>query len=599
MPVYSLSGDGAPAALSDELTAKPSQPHRANDAEQFTGRERLPDSETQAELDAAIRSWRERAVAEASKMHVAAERYPTSAAASARLANAERLAGNNAGAVEAAEHTFALLARAGSGASSIDFAAGVAAARLLANAGYGHKVEELIAELPDLAILQRVRAGIVADRGEFERALQVLGDDDSMAAASMRGYLLLRIGQAQQAIRHLKRAWFSDASGSGADNAINLAVAFWTLRSPAKAISYARQASRAAPGRQDISFKLLNFLLSAGEIDAAKREIDRIKRMRYLEPPEFLFFQAQVALRLAQEKRARRLMREALELAAKAGDTELAAEIEGNIAYLSYSLGRLRSRAAQDEIVSCMCRAPNSLALLELYASLADRVDDATYLARKVADLEAVWNDEVLYEVKTRLAFLECDYSRALTLSEAWLVNDPCDSRAVSLFLMLAGPLFDKWEESSSVAHAALRRFGERSSVVNNIAYALALAGNHRLAETALSGSDVVNFYFKATEGLVQLAKGQIDAGLRLYREAAVLADGEEDGGAARSLMTLHEGMAIRHFRLLDDEDVRSEVIAGSLPPVSLPGDWERRPEFVLLAKIAEFRDWPWPLSVK
>jgi hypothetical protein len=598
MPVYSLSGDDAPATLSEKLASGPSQPHRAKDTQQFAASIRVH-ATAKTDLASIDESWRQRAELEALKMREAAERNPSSAAAWAQLANVERLCDNAEAAVNAARQTFLILKRSWieDGAQAIDFAAGVIAARTLANLGDGPLAESLIAELPHIPILTRVRAGIASDRGAYREAVDLLSGDASIAASSMRGYLLLRMGETREAIPHLKRAWNS-ASG-GADDALNLALAFWDLLSPDKAILYAKQASRLDPGRRDISYTLLHFLLAAGDIESARREIQKIKQKKYVEPPEFLFFQAQVALELDQWRRAKSLMKDALELAKTNGAKEQAAEIEGNIAYLEHRHEKTSQVDAKKKLMACLASAPRSLALVEFCSSLADRTTDVSFLETKVQELAEKYDERRLFEVRSRIAFLKCDFEATMRLAEAWLTHDPFDSRAPSLFLMVAGPLFGRWDESSSTAIRAIERFGVDEWIVNNAAYALALGGHCERAEAAIESASINNYYVKATKGLVQLGRGRIGAGLRLYRDAAQDADREADGGAARCLMTLHEGMAIRHFGLLDVAHVEEQVIAGALPPVALPDDWRTRPAFVLMERIAAGRGWPWPLSIR
>jgi tetratricopeptide (TPR) repeat protein len=597
MPVYAMSGDEGEATLSTELGSQPSQPHRAHDSEQFS---RLEPESASVETDdrtRAMESWRERASAEASKAHATAERNKSSPTAFARLAVAQRAAGENDGAVEAARRALLLISRAATrgGPDNVDIGAAMTAARVLANAGESEAAASILNDLPDIPILRRVLAGIAADGKDYKLALGILGGDSSAYADSIRGYLLLLLGEPQQSIQPLKHAWREISS---ADDAINLAIAFWSLKSPRIAVQFARQASRVAPGRLDISFTLLNFLLASGDAEAAKREVGRIKSKKYIEPPEFVFFQARVEIELGRNSRARSLMREALELARSKGNDGLAAEIEGNIAYLEFRLGELSKSETLRRLERCAGRSRRSIALLEIYSRVADRVEDAYFIERRMEELREVWSDERLLEVRTSLSFLQCDFQRTLDLSEQWMVHEPTNPRPVAVYLMIAGPLLERWEKSTATALGALRRFGGRARAINNVAYVLALAGCLEKAEHALSISEFDNFYTKATEGLVNFARGKVGAGLRLYREAADLADSTADGAARRALMTLHEGMAIRHFGLLQDVTRRNEVIAGSLPPVELPADWRSRPDFVLMERIAAARGWSWPMSI-
>lgn len=101
------------------------------------------------------------------------------------------------------------------------------------------------------------------------------------------------------------------------------------------------------------------------------------------------------------------------------------------------------------------------------------------------------------------------------------------------------------------------------------------------------------DFVLSATLGLAYLADGDINKGMRLYREAADLAEAVEP--TWRSLMTVYQALIVRQLGL--DKSVPGEVMdALALAPVPLPEDWRDRPEFLRVHYICEKNGYDWPL---
>jgi len=597
MSIFGPSSDLAPLALTEDLTAGPRRPHSSASGDQFAvfinfRREDSPTAEQQ------LRVWKERASLDASRARLLAEGAPASAAASVRLAHAEHLAGEREAAITAARETFKRVkygAHQGGG-YQFDVVPAVAAARLLIQLGHAADVDGLLQDFSSYDVVRRFRAGIATDRGDFDRALRLLQTDDSSSAASLRGFVYLRLGESTKAIREIRKAW--RVGPQVVDDVLNLALAFWDVGSTQKAILYARQASRLAPGRKDISFTLLEFLLSAGKPDMARTEIRSIQTRGYVEPPEFIYLQARTCLALGERNRGLTLLRQAKERAQSSEEGRLAAEIEGNLVYLesTKSADKMASRNAVKKLLDGF---PESVVLVEVLASMIDRVSERDDLDQRIESLaDHGWPKERLYHLRSRSAYLRCDFKPASKFAKLWSEHDKLDPVAASIHMMYLGQVDQDWNAAAKAAERALRRFGCTRQVVNNAAYALVLAGRPYRAAATLSKVEPFDYLLKATEGLVELARGQIDSGLRAYREAAELADRELDGRSIRTLMTIHQAMSILHLGLLGHKDVVPQLYAGALPTVDLPGDWLDRPEFVLLSYVSERRGWEWPLSI-
>lgn len=594
-----LPADVSLSALSEDLTAEPSRPHSADASDQFTALRVARPDDMLAQSDQRFEEWRVTARRYADHARDLVRDHADSAAVLVRLAQAEHLAGDLAAAADMAAEALARVARNAlrDGRDSLDIASAISAGRLLVALGHIDDADAAVAKLPHLDALRVLRASIAIDRGELESALQVLRLDDSPAAASLRGFVLLRTAQYHAAIRELRKAWNSGVRV--ADDALNMALAFWSVNATRKAVSFARQASRLAPGRKDISFTLLEFLLASDQAAEARAEIDSIKQRGYTEPEEFIFLQAQVALKLQEHRRGLTLMKRAASAAKASGNNMLAAEIEGNLAYLELAPHPAKHGIARERIGALIAQRPTSVVLVELFALLADRVHHRDELTQYITNLTPGCDERRLYFLRARAAVLTGDFDEAVNYAGLWVEKEPYDVTAVALYVMWLGQIGLDWPKAACEAERALTRFGGDRMIVNNAAYALALAGRMGRAMSVIGRvADRNDYYLVATRGLVELSCGRVEEGLRSYRDAATLADRDSDGDAARALMTLHQALAVHQLGLMRDEKVLRHLSAGALPTVPLPDDWQDRPDFVLLHEAARRRGWLWPLAI-
>jgi predicted Zn-dependent protease len=151
------------------------------------------------------------------------------------------------------------------------------------------------------------------------------------------------------------------------------------------------------------------------------------------------------------------------------------------------------------------------------------------------------------------------------------------------------------WGEAVIVAEHALEHLPHNRSLVNNSAYVLAMSGRAEEAVQLLEPIADDDFVLNATLGLAYLAHGDLETGMRLYRNAADTA--EKVDPAWRSLMTTYQALVVRQLGL--DKSLPPQVLAAlSLIPFDLPEDWPDRPDFLRLHSICVKNGYDWPLSL-
>lgn len=513
--------------------------------------------------------------------------HPDSTTASARLAQIAWVAGEVDEAKEAAHHIFAL-AR-----SSYDQAAVFIAANVLMASHEGDRLLEYLSEVAPQRALEVFRAALYVDRGDLDRALAILQDLDAAGAATLRGYIRLAQNQPAAAIAELRGA--IRRVPDDADALVNLAYAYRQLGSLKKSLRYARQANQVAPGRQDVAHFLLDELIEAGQLEGAKLEIRQIQSRRVQESADFLVLQARVAHGLGNRSRAIGLLRRAE--AASTSDRHKT-ELRANIASLQASFGELDRNDALSTLRACLAAEPQSLAI-------AMMLSDSLHLCSEADELRSVLqllrlgghSEQELLPIRTHLEYLAGDFEATRDLALEWAKADPTSAPAAALACMLTGQLSDDWPSAANLAALALRRIPGSSWLRNDAAYVLALAGRAYEALGVIEGADLNQFVPAATKGLVLVAAGKVQEGLRQYRRAAEMADIQADDATGRTLMTVHQAAALRRLGISakDLQDVR----AAALPPVGLPTGWEDYPGFLLLRQVAQSHGWPWPLMVE
>lgn len=509
-----------------------------------------------------------------------------------RAAQALSIAGMQEEAEEAARQALKHIRTDWLSQRRFDLASTLAAIRVLRTTQEGDPAESLLIDLPTHPLLDIARARHLIAQDELDTALDLLRDNTSSEAPGLRAYILLSRGEYQAALRELRFA--KKLLPADPDITINTALAYWKLRSFRRAINSAREASRIAPGRKDISLALLKYLLQAGRVHEASLEVRSILDRNVVEVCDFLFMQAQIAVAADQKTKAEALLKRAAMRARSEGDVQSEVEATANLAVLKAAKGDIKHETVLTEIRKSLSRDPCNVALVSMLADWSTHVSDGVEVRRYYDGLTASPADTYWAELSTKLAYLECRWEEALEWSLRWGKEEPLDSRVHAFSVMLMGQARDNWNQAAKMALRSLESVEVTVLLRNNCAYALALAGNAEHARLVLGEVDQSSYLLTATLGLVEMARGRVSQGMAHYRRAAELADREPDGNTVRSLMTCHQVLALRRLNLLD-EKILCEIMAGALPAVDLPDDWTDRPEFRLLESVAKRHDWPWP----
>ena len=160
------------------------------------------------------------------------------------------------------------------------------------------------------------------------------------------------------------------------------------------------------------------------------------------------------------------------------------------------------------------------------FASLIDSASDADLLRSAVTrvlhgDIHPAHAAYLSYTV----ALLDGDNEGAADAAARWFKEDPENSGAGAAAVVAVGIGAERWNEAGIIAKDALERFPNERVLLNNAAYVLAMGGRASEAIERLESVDGPEFFIRATLGLAHLADGNIDIGMRLYREAAAEAE--------------------------------------------------------------------------
>lgn len=596
MSVFGVLADSGAESLATVTDTAPAHPGKTKHIDEFenlvpSAKSRRQSVEPQADFNA----WLALAGRIADEERARAERRPQSVTLLVRWAQSAKQAGRELEAQEAALRVLERSAELARSDAQISMSSVRFAARTLVGSNVRPSAEKLLSQLPPTAGLNYLRAAIAAEDGRGDECLQLLGDAQDAESCDLRGYVLLCQDRNQEALAQLRKA--QRLGGRSVDTTMNVAIAFKKLGSQKKAIRSAREASRLAPGRQDVSYLLLDLLIEAREFESAVMEIRHIKKRGVVEPVEFIVRQAQVSLGRGDRKRSIALLRRALEAARVEGDTYSAAEISGNIAVLEFNAGQLPRSVAAARVRDAMRAAAHSIPLATALADLQDSVVGAVEVRRIVEGIrQSGGSPERLLPLEARLAFLECDFVRASALSARWCQENSADEHAASIAVYLHGQVTEDWQGAAELAKRSLVSLKDPGQFANNAAYALALGGEAAVARRVVQSISDRDFVVEATTGLVELALGNVQAGLKRYRRAAEMADSVKDE-VSRVMMTIHQAMALRRL-LTTSQLTASEVRAASLPPVQLPTGWEQNPSFRLLQWVANKNGWGWPVVI-
>ena len=382
-------------------------------------------------------------------------------------------------------------------------------------------------------------ARVAAHKGETDRALQILEHCDDVAGLSLKGALLVQVGQYHDAIRVL-RAALRDIPDAP-DALCNLGYAYAAAGSIRKAVRATRVAVALAPTDRTAGLNLAGLLLSEGNPLEA---VTVIERLASFHPDDILLMRALAmalhaaddaagALRRLRRFRSTKTVRDAppvqqeelnLDIFLLSEPRPTAPEV---LEYASAALNRCDHRSEQIiRVLAAATRTTKDLPVLESAYRNARKHNSRT-------DLLAV---------EYRFAYLRFEFDRCLETAIEWTRKEPFSAEAhIAATYMLALHAGD-CEESVRVGQTGLRRGIRSEALRNNVAFALALGSKPDQAESVLPDPSE-NERALATAGLIEMMRGNISRGVKMYEACAQQIRSDGDHSLA-VLASLHQVLA-------------------------------------------------------
>lgn len=513
----------------------------------------------------------------------------------AALAQTEAALGERDSAVASAREALdRCITTSSDGGALIDASSASIAAEVLLrfdDAKYAYTVLSRAADVPEC--LRLTYAQIAAALGLYAEAEEALSVQDSSTTASLRGYLRARTGDFASAVHYLRQAVNEEPDDTGA--LLNLAISLWHLDSHRKATRMALRATRSAPQRKDASLLYLQMLLAEKEVALLTREIASLRDLRVVADAEFLEIQARTLILRGEIARAIPLLSNAADEARREGDELTEGRTRANLVRFKYRLGKLSRDRASQQLEKLLAKYPENDAVAVNFAEIAQTRRDASPLRAALPHLENTATPIRLAYLRHQVALLEGNNDAAASAADDWFSLEPNNAMAATAALISIGIGQARWDEAAVVADYAIEHFPNDRIVVNNAAYVLAMSGRSHEAIRLLEPIAKESYVLSATLGLAYLAHGDFQLGMRIYREAAEVA--EKVFPPARGLMTAYQALVVRQLGL--DKSLEPTMVeALALVPVALPDNWQDHPDYLRLHSICEKKGYPWPLNL-
>jgi tetratricopeptide (TPR) repeat protein len=468
-------------------------------------------------------------------------------------------------------------------------------AEVLLRFGLAAEANELLGDVASDRGLSLTKAVLLGELGQATDALAAIEGHAGPIFEGFRGYVLATVGEYQKAIPHL-RAALRDVPDD-ADSALNLSISLWHIGAFRKATAAALRATRMCPGRKDISLHFMELLLAQEELDRLAGEIRSLRAAGIVPDAEFLVMNARLLLAQGRSAKALPLLDEALKLVRHQGDRVSEGEIASNSVVIRHELGRISRSAMSVELTRLLGQFPDNDAVIVNFTRVADRRSHAGLLKAAYQRIEETTTPTRRAFLQHYIAFLEGDNEAAGSAALDWFECEPDNPQAAAGALVAIGIGLERWSEAEKIADFALSNLQADPILLNNAAYVLAMVGRAeesvRLLEHAAKTDE--GFVLRATLGLAHLALGDVDLGMKYYREAAERA--EKVSAEWSSLMTAYQALVVRQLGL--DQPSQEGVLAAlALAPCGLPSDWEDRPDFLRLKFVCDKNDYPWPISL-
>lgn len=524
---------------------------------------------------------------------VRAERTRSSTTLSA-LAVAKELVGDAAGAADAARDTLSLCIVPKGDPAPDPFAARLAVDVLLRQ-GDVASVEAYAAatDIPDA--LRLPIAVSLAARGRLDDASQMLDGAGGTGQSAARGYVALSRGDFARAVGEFRKALRENPRD--AESSINLAIALWQLGSTQKAIAAASRARNAAPDRLDFVAQYCEMLLLAREFKSTQDEIAKVRRRGFDLPSRLLTMQGRAELGMGDTSSAIKTLRRSLSQADLEGDFDARIEIESNLLRLDRPGNEVDKDAVVNDLYNLHLEHPGAEVIVVNLVRAANRRHHLATARDAYARLleKSVEGVSRATYIEYEIASLAGDVSEAAARAMAWFAEEPANTEASASVLVETGIGQARWLEVIDEARRIADLANPNLTALNNAAYVLAMGGEGEKALALISKWADGSVVYKATLGLAHLSVGNIEKGMRLYREAADAS--EKDGDGIRSLMTQYQALVVHQLGL--KQTYGEEMISAlALPFVPLPDSWEDQPEFLRLESLSKLLGLSWPMSV-
>lgn len=392
-----------------------------------------------------------------------AEAHPESAAMWARLAQAELAAGEAEHSLDAAQHVFSV-------AEPSDVPALMSAVRVIRALDKWDEIGPSLLERSD--IHSGTLALLAARSGNVESATQWLVDHEHDSAPAVRGWLELRRGDSQAALRHLRRA--SRSTVPQASSLVNLGYAYARQGSWRKAIRVTSEALLRDPTSKVASLNLAGFLMTLGDADAA---IDVLKSAgaRGFDPD---IQEAVVRFRLHRDKDPQKADRALVQLIRRLrvqGETGRIPAVEGLRALIQFQYGFLD----HEEVTRTLRRLLDSYDFSDVgtavaYAGFLNDASETGEIGRILAELRSRGCDEnELLGIQVREKLLKFEFEEALSDAREWDRLEPFHQAPPSLITYLQCIYRADFEDVVVYGTASLKRQPGNEMLANNVAYAL------------------------------------------------------------------------------------------------------------------------------
>ncbi len=377
-------------------------------------------------------------------------------------------------------------------------------------------------------------ARVAAHQGDTRRALQVLEPCDNVAGLSLKGALLVHVGQYHDAIRVL-RAVLRDIPDAP-EALCNLGYAYAAAGSARKAARATRAAVALAPTDRTAGLNLAGLLLSEG---SPLEAVTVIERLSSFHPDDVRLVRASaMALHAAGDAAGaiRRLRH--FRSTKTARDASPIQQEELNLDIFLLSEPQPTSPEVLDFASEALKRCDHrSEQIVRVLAAAARTAKDLPVLESAYRNSRQHISRSDLLAVEYQFAYLHFDFDRCLDTSLDWVREEPFSAEAhIAATYMLALHAGD-CEESVRIGRTGLRRGIRSVPLRNNVAFALALGSRTDQAESVLPEPSE-NEPTLATAGLIEMMRGNISQAVMMYESFVqkMRSEGEHSLAALASL---------------------------------------------------------------